>query len=130
MNTVMNQVADQVQTGPAPSEIEREYIRPAVNIHEQPDRYVLEAELPGVNKDGLSVTLDGNLLTLEGRRAPFAPADGETLYRESSDADFRRVFEVDPNIDAGKISARLDQGILALTLPKKESAQPLKITVA
>jgi len=130
MNTVINQAKEQVQTPPVAPEMEREYVRPAVNIYERPEGYVLEAELPGVNKDGLAITLDGNLLTLEGRRTPFAPAETETLYRESNDADFRRVFEVDPNIDAGSISARLDQGVLTLKLPKKESAKPHKIPVA
>jgi HSP20 family protein len=133
MSTVVNKNENAVQTAPAQpvaAECEREYIRPVVNIYETPEGYVLEAELPGVNKEGVSVHLEGNLLTVEGRRS--APALPETglFYRESSAADFRRVFEVDPAIEAGKISGRMEQGILTLTLPKAEAAKPRKIAVA
>lgn len=133
MNTVMNNVEEAAQAGPAAVEterVEREYVRPAVNIYETKEGYVLEAELPGVSKDGLSVSLEGNLLTLEGRRTPPVLGDSELMYRESNDADFRRVFEMDPAIETAKISARLEQGILILTLPKAEAAKPHKITVA
>ena len=61
--------------------------------------------------------------------APALP-ETELFYRESSAADFRRVFEVDPAIEAAKISARMEQGILTLTLPKAEAAKPRKIAVA
>jgi HSP20 family protein len=54
---------------------------------------------------------------------------GEPLFRESRDVDFRRVFELNPAIDTGKISARMDQGILTLTLPKSERVKPRKISV-
>ena len=89
---------------------------------------MLEAEMPGVNKDGLEVTLEGNSLELVGHRQGELP-EGQTLYRESKPADFRRVFELDPAIDAGKITARMEQGILTLTLPKAEKVKPRKITV-
>lgn len=130
MNTVVKNEEKAAPVQTAAVETEREYIRPAVNIYETQEGYVLEAELPGVNKDGLTVSLEGNLLTLEGRRAAPVLAETESLYRETSDADFRRVFEVDPAIESGKISARLEQGVLTLTLPKAEAAKPRKIAVA
>jgi HSP20 family protein len=118
------------QTAAAETEMEREFIRPVVNICETPDGYVLEAELPGVSKEGLSVNVEGNLLTLEGRRAaPVLPEDGY-FYRESCAGDFRREFQLDPAIDSGKITARLEQGVLTLTLPKAEAAKPRNIAVA
>jgi HSP20 family protein len=131
MSTVVNKNTEQAAPAqPAAAGCEREYVRPAVNIYETQEGYVLEAELPGVNKDGVSVHLDGNILTVEGRRAaPVLPEDG-FFYRESSAADFRRVFEVDPAIEAGKISGRMEQGILTLTLPRAEAAKPRKIAVA
>ena len=130
MNTLANTLEQTAPAQAAAEETEREYIRPAVNIYETPETYVLEAELPGVNKDGVSVELEGNLLTLEGRRpAPVLPESG-FFYRETSDADFRRVFQVDPAIETTKISARMEQGILTLTLPKADTAKPRKITVA
>jgi HSP20 family protein len=130
MNTVVNTLEQAAPAQPAALETEREYIRPAVNIYETPEGYVLEAELPGVNKEGVSVQLEGNLLTLEGRRPAPALPDTGFFYRETSAAHFRRVFEMDPAIDTANISARMEQGVLTLTLPKAEAAKPRKIAVA
>lgn len=130
MNTLVN-TNEQAASPPAAAVADLgEFIRPVVNIFETPDGYVLEAELPGVNKDGLSVSLEGTLLTLEGRRPEQAVPGAETLYRESRAAGFRRVFELDPAIDAAKISARIEQGILTLALPKAEAVKPRQIAVA
>ncbi len=126
----MNAVAQKKEErplSPQPVDTEREYITPQVNIVETKEGYVLEAEMSGVTKEGLDISLEDNVLTLVGRRTP-APA-GAPLYRESQTADFRRVFELDPSIESGKINARIEQGILTLTLPKAEKVKPRKITV-
>ena len=108
--------------------VQPEYLVPDVNIFETKDGYVLEAEMPGVSKDGLEITLEGNEITIVGhRREESCP--GDVLFRECRAADFRRMFELDPAIDTGKISARMDQGMLTLTLPKSERVKPRKITV-
>jgi HSP20 family protein len=104
------------------------FISPEVNILETKDGYVLEAEMPGVSKDGLEVTLEGNELTITGHRQLQPPA-GEALFRESHESGFRRVFELDPAIDTAKVSARMEQGVLTLTLPKSERVKPRKISV-
>lgn len=106
----------------------REYITPDVNIYETNEGYVLQAEMPGVNKQGLEITLENNEITLTGHRQP-APVAGDLLFRESRAADFRRVFELDPAIDTGKVAARMDQGVLTLTLPKSERVKPRRIKV-
>ena len=105
-----------------------EFISPEVNIHETKDGYVLEAEMPGVNKDGLEITLENNELTIVGRRGSETVA-GESLFRERSAAHFRRVFELDPAIDTGRINAKVNQGVLTLTLPKSEKVKPRRIMV-
>jgi HSP20 family protein len=107
---------------------EPEYVLPEVNIFETKDGYVVEAEMPGVSKDGLEITLEGNEITLVGHRAHEA-ATGTPLFRERHLADYRRVFELDPAIDAGKITAKMDDGVLTLTLPKSEQVKPRKISV-
>lgn len=107
----------------------QETIQPRVNIFETKDGYTLRAELPGVNKDGVDVTVDGNELTILGRRQKTDLKAG-ALYRESSDADYRRVFELDPAIDSGKISAEVEQGVLTLHLPFSEQVKPRKISIA
>lgn len=116
----------------APRKTERvpaeEFISPEVNICETKDGYVLEAEMPGVNKDGLEITLGNNELTIIGRRTS-ETISAEPLFREHSAAQFRRVFELDPAIDTGRINAKVNQGVLTLTLPKSEQVKPRKITV-
>jgi HSP20 family protein len=107
---------------------QEKYLAPEVNIFETAESYVLEAELPGVNKDGLEITLEEHELTIVGRRAPENSA-GKALFRERPAADFRRAFELDPVIDTGRISAKIEQGVLTLTLPKSEKAKPRKIEV-
>jgi HSP20 family protein len=107
---------------------EQAWFSPEVNIFETNDGYVLEGEMPGVNKDGLEITLEGNTLTIVGRRTE-ADFGANPVYRESREGDFRRVFELDPAIDTSKISAKMDQGILELHLPKAEKVKPRKIQV-
>jgi HSP20 family protein len=104
------------------------YVAPEVNILENKDGYVLEAEMPGVNKERLEIIVEGNELTLVGHRNAEAEL-GQALFRESHALDYRRVFELDPAIDTTKVSARIEQGILTLTLPKSEQVKPRKIKV-
>ena len=84
--------------------------------------------MPGVDRSGLEITVDNGELTILGHRQQEEYA-GEPIYREIRQADFRRVYEVDPAVDATRIVARIDQGVLTLTLPKAESVKPRKITV-
>lgn len=108
---------------------ERPCLSPQVNIFETKDAYVLEADLPGVTKSGLDITLEGTTLTLAGRRTD-EDFNGDVLYKESCGADYRRVFELDPSIDTAKINARLEEGVLYLELPKAEKVKPRKIKIA
>lgn len=104
-----------------------EYAIPAVNIYETEDGYLLQADMPGVTRDGLEIYLDGNELTLLGRRTVTRPEG--VHYRESSDGDFRRVFELDPELDTDKITARVESGVLTLRLAKREHLKPRRISV-
>ncbi len=123
----MNAVAQQEKQMGNVSRIN--FVSPEVDIYENKDGYILEAEMPGVNKEGLEVTLEGNEITIIGHRQPEA-LKAETMYRESRMADYRRVFEIDPAIDSKKISAKMEQGVLTLVLPKTEQVKPRKISVA
>jgi len=105
-----------------------EFIAPEVNIFETAEGYVLEAEMPGVTKDGLEITLEGAEITITGHR-PVVAANGEVLLRERNPADFRRNFELDPVIDTSHIVAKMNQGVLTLTLPRSARAKPHKIAV-
>jgi HSP20 family protein len=125
MNATQEQ-AMRPETMPA----ERDCVSPNVNIFESNEGYLLEADMPGVNKEGLEVLLEGNSLTLVGRRAPAEAPQGNLIHRESLEADYRRVFELDPAIDTKKIAAHMEQGVLRITLPKAEKVKPRKIAVA
>ena len=124
----MNAVAQKEDTKVSNVSAERPFLTPDVNIFETQDGYVLEAEMPGVQKDGLEVTLEDNELIITGRSNP-ETLHAEVLYRESRAADFRRVFELDPAIDTARITARIEQGLLTVRLPKPEKVKPRKITV-
>jgi HSP20 family protein len=123
MDVHKNQESDQ----PA-QELNRPFITPEVNIYETKDGYFLEAEMPGVNKTGLELTLEGNTLTLVGHRH-IPPATGRAVQSESKAMDFRRVFELDPAIDTTRINARVEQGLLTVELLKAEAVKPRKVKV-
>ena len=123
----MNAVAEK-QNKTITAAPERPFVAPDVNIYETQDGYILQAEMPGVTKEGLEITLEGNTLTFVGRRRDEA-RPGNVLYSESRGTNFRRVFELDPAIDTSKVSARMEQGVLTLTLPKSERVKPRKIAV-
>jgi HSP20 family protein len=127
-HSVMNAI-NQKETEPAgQSRQQREFVAPEVNIYETNEGYVLEAEMPGVNRQGLEITLEGNELTLTGRKQRPTP-DATALHRESRGLDYRRLFELDPEIDTGKIHARIEQGVLRLDLPKAEKVKPRRIAI-
>lgn len=108
---------------------QRAYVSPRVNITESKDGYLLEAEMPGVSKDGLEIKLEGNELTLVGRRQS-EPTGMELVYRESNARDYYRTFVLDPTIDTGKIEAKMENGVLKLHLPKAEQVKPRRITIS
>jgi HSP20 family protein len=110
------------------SQPQRGYLHPPVNVVETKDGYLLEAEMPGVGKDGLEVLLEDNELTILGHRGA-AVQGAQPVYRESVDRDYRRTFVLDPTIDTTKINARIDHGVLTLNLPKAEKVKPRKISV-
>src|SRR5690349_20315802 len=106
----------------------RGFVLPPANISSTDNEYVVVVDMPGVDKDGLEVIVEGNELTIIGRRKSDLP-EGEACYCESPQADYRRVFELGPDIDTSRISAEMQQGVLKLHLPKSEKAKPKQIEV-
>ena len=105
-----------------------QYVTPLADVESTKEGYTIHAEMPGVDKSGLELTVDNGELTIVGHRQ-VVEFSGEPVYREIRQTDFRRVYELDPAIDTTLIAARIDQGVLTLTLPKAESVKPRKITV-
>jgi len=125
MNTLVRE--NRTANGDRPAT--EQFIAPAATLLENTDGYTLEVEMPGVTKENLEMWVENNELTILGRRSTPA-VEGMLLHRESRSENFRRSFELDPSIDAGKISATIEQGVVTLTLPKAEQVKPRKIAVA
>ena len=106
-----------------------QFIAPSATVLENADGYTLEVEMPGVSKENLEMWVENNELTILGRRA-LPSIEGTLIHRESRPENFRRSFELDPSIDAGRISAKIEQGVVTLTLPKAEQVKPRKIAVS
>ena len=106
----------------------RYYATPLVDIEATADGYELRAEMPGVSKDGIEITLENGQLILVGHRRP-VQVKGQRIYRERREHDYRRVYELDPSIDTTRVSAKIDQGVLTVTLPKAERVKPRRISV-
>jgi len=87
------------------------------------------ADLPGVTSENLSIDLNDRVLTLTGNIEPFENADEEDLVIEYEVGQYYRQFTLSEIIDEDKIEANLGDGVLRLTLPKAEKAQPKKIEV-
>jgi HSP20 family protein len=128
---IMNIAAQQQNDSPAVAgqgERTVQYVTPLADVESTKEGYTIHAEMPGVDKSGLEITVDNGELTILGHRHP-EEFSGEPVYREIRPTGFRRVYELDPAIDTSKIAARIDQGVLTLTLPKAASVQPRKIVV-
>jgi HSP20 family protein len=106
----------------------RGFVTPPANISATENEYLVEIDMPGVDKEGLEITVEGNELTIIGRRKSDLP-EGEACYCESPQADYRRVFELGPDVDTSGINAEMKQGVLKLRLPKSEKAKPKRIEV-
>ena len=125
MNTLVRENRNGTSNG---ARAEEQFIASAATVLENADGYTLEVEMPGVSKDTLEMWVENNELTVLGRRS-LPAVEGTLLHRESRPENFRRTFELDPSIDAEKISAKIEQGVVSLTLPKAEQVKPRKITV-
>ena len=106
-----------------------QFVATSASVLEEGDGYVLQVEMPGVNKEGLEISIENNELTIIGRRS-LPTVEGTLIHHESRRENFRRTFELDPSINPDKISAKIDQGVVTLTLPKAERVKPRKIKVS
>lgn len=106
-------------------------LRPPVDIHETSDAIVLRADMPGVTRERLEVRLDGdNTLVIEGTIG-IAPQEQMTaLYADVRATTYRRQFVLSRELEAGKIAAHLQNGVLTVTIPKRDEVRPRRIEVS
>jgi HSP20 family protein len=102
---------------------------PATNVNEIEKAYVLTIEMPGVEKTNVSVALENDYLVITGEKTGSIQTEG-LLRSEIRSEKFRRSFRVDAKIDRDSIKAKLEHGVLTVTLPKVEKAVGRKIEIA
>ncbi|WP_447980549.1 Hsp20/alpha crystallin family protein [Candidatus Nitrospira bockiana] len=103
---------------------------PDVDITETDAEYVIHAELPGLKKDDVKITLQDGVLTLQGERKYEKEEKGRRYHRvERSYGRFMRSFTMPDSIDESKVSAEFKDGVLQIHVPKSEKAKPKAIEV-
>jgi len=104
---------------------------PPVNVKEDADHYLLSAELPGVKPEDLEISVKGKQVSLQGERKSRELPEGARYHRrERNQAGFSRLVGLPSEVDADKVEARLENGVLHVKLPKAEAAKPRKISVS
>ena len=103
---------------------------PAVDIKEEPSQFVIHADLPGVEAKDIDISLENGVLTLKGQRAIEQKEETESYRRvERVRGTFLRRFSLPDAVDAEKVSAKCRDGVLEVLVPKRETAQPRRITI-
>ena len=103
---------------------------PAVDIREESDKFVIHADIPGIDPKDIEITLDRGILSIAGVRKPTAdPEAGGYARVERSCGSFYRRFTLPDVADAENVEASGNHGVLEITIPKRAQAQPKRITV-
>jgi HSP20 family protein len=103
---------------------------PMLDIAERKDAYLVTVELPGVNPDDIDVTLENNLLTIQGERHQTQESAEQQFHRvERSYGSFRRTVSLPSTVQADAIEATFENGLLQLVVPKAQEAMPKKIAI-
>jgi HSP20 family protein len=109
---------------------ERQCSKPAVSIRESEKDILLDAEMPGLSKENIMLEVVGDELTISGKRLDRTVPEGYAVaYRDRDCTDYFRKFKLNTTVDREKIDARYIDGVLRVTIPKSEEAQPKKIAV-
>ena len=114
-------------------EMTADFFSPRVDIKEKKGKYQITADLPGVDKDHLSVTLDNGVLTIEAstEEEKTEEEDGNVIRKERRSGKFMRSFNLGSSVKDSDINAKFKNGVLKLTVPKAEEqvVEPKKIEV-
>ena len=119
------------------SDFDRSFVRgwpqveswPATNLYDAGENIELQAEVPGLSKEDLTINIQGNYLQIRGEQKSEAP-EGYTVHRqERGTRKFSRSFTLPSEVDVDKVEATLKNGILTLVMPKAEAAKPKQIAI-
>ncbi len=104
---------------------------PAVDIKEDTDAFTLEADVPGVKPEQIDVSMEEGVLTLKGEKETEAKSEDNGYRRvERVNGSFYRRFGLPDTADSGAVSAKITDGVLRISIPKREAVKPKKIEVA
>jgi HSP20 family protein len=124
-----------MMTSPTPIDPQHEEIssrpvlRPAVDILENRDEILLIADMPGLTSDAIQLDLDGETLTLRGRRPDPIPEGVRLLAGQRADFEYKRAFQLPEAIDRDRIAASYKDGVLEVRLPRHERTRPRRIAI-
>jgi HSP20 family protein len=108
----------------------RPFLRPAMDVVENEDNITVRVDLPGLSGDDVQVEMEDNVLTIRGEIGDTIEKEGERYhYRERYSGSFQRSLRLPNTIDANKVDASFDNGVLNIVLPKLPQAQPKKIDI-
>ena len=108
-----------------------QYLAPyAVDVREDADHIYVEAELPGFKKEDVDITMENQQLTISAERKEQKEQKGDHLLRERRYTRFLRSFTLPPTVDEQSVNAKLSEGVLTITLNKREETKPRKINVS
>ncbi|MDR6225966.1 Hsp20/alpha crystallin family protein [Desmospora profundinema] len=102
---------------------------PALNVEEKADRYLIQAEMPGMEQDDIDIEVQGNTLTIRGERREERREDSRYHLMESRYGIFQRSFTLPENADVKGITAESKNGVLYIDVPKDQSGEPRKIRI-
>lgn len=110
-------------------ELKQAVFTPAADIYEEKDSFTVLADMPGVEQKNIDISIEDNVLTISGTQNSQEHDGYELLHRGYKTGLYKRSFSLASDIDHAKISAKMNNGVLRLTLPKSEKAKPRKIEI-
>lgn len=125
----MNTTCSTSTCAPATSGVTESLRKPLYNVNGNADAYEVRVEMPGVPKSGVKIELDDNILSVRGERSSVLPEGMKALHRELSPLNYQLRLRLNTPVDEDKMTAKLEDGVLAIRLPLKEVAKPRQITV-
>jgi HSP20 family protein len=103
---------------------------PAVDVREQENEYLMEAELPGLTENDIELNVEDNILTLSSKKEESKEENKNGyLIRERCNSEFARTFVLPKDVDREKVKAEFKNGLLVVNIPKKPEGKPRKIDV-
>ena len=110
-------------------EVRERFARPRTTVHELDNSIKIMMDLPGVTKENLDISYNRGELAITGRREVWDKGKMKPVYAERFDGGFKKVFAIDETLGAEGIQAKLNNGVLEITIPKVKAKQPKKIDV-